>query len=76
MVATGSFLGWCELRVLALEQLEPFLVAAYVEELAGELAAASVKQHLAALRMLFDYLVVGQVLPHKPADAVRAAPSS
>jgi len=47
------------------------VVAAYVEELGGELAAASVKQHLAALRMLFDYLVVGQVLAHNPATAVR-----
>jgi site-specific recombinase XerD len=71
VLATGRFLGWCERRGLGLEQLEPFLVASYVEELAGELAAASVKQHLAALRMLFDYLVVGQVLPHNPADAVR-----
>jgi integrase len=31
----------------------------------------TVKQHLAALRMLFDYLVVGQVLPFNPATAVR-----
>ena len=67
----GRFLAWCADRSLALEQLEPILVASYVEELAAELAVASVKQHLAALRMLFDYLVVGQVLPHNPADAVR-----
>jgi site-specific recombinase XerD len=69
--AAGRFLSWCERRSLSLEQLEPFLVASYVEELAAVVAAASVKQHLAALRMLFDYLVVGQVLPHNPADAVR-----
>jgi len=31
----------------------------------------SVKQHLAAIRMLFDYLVVGQVLPMNPAASVR-----
>jgi site-specific recombinase XerC len=30
-----------------------------------------VKQRLAALRMLFDWMVVGQVLPVNPADAVR-----
>lgn len=70
--ATGRFLAWCEARGLALEQLEPFLVAAYVEELSAGLSVASVKQHLAALRMLFDYLVIGQVLPHNPADAVRS----
>ena len=36
------------------------IVAAYIEQLSGALAPASVKQHLAALRMLFDWLVVGQ----------------
>jgi site-specific recombinase XerD len=69
--AVGRFLAWWEVRGLTLETLYPFLVASYVEELAATLAVASVKQHLAALRMLFDYLVVRQVLPHNPADAVR-----
>jgi site-specific recombinase XerC len=69
--AIGRFLTWCEAGGLALAQLEPWLVATYVELLARELAASSVKQNLAALRMFFDYLVVGQVLPHNPADAVR-----
>lgn len=35
------------------------------------LEAPSVKQHLAAIRMLFDWLVVGQVVPHNPASSVR-----
>jgi site-specific recombinase XerC len=30
-----------------------------------------IKQHLAAIRMLFDYLVVGQILAINPAHAVR-----
>ena len=47
------------------------VVAAYVEELTRALSPASVKQHLAALRMLFDWLVVGQVLPFNPASSVR-----
>ena len=47
------------------------VVAAYVEQLSGTLSAPSVKQHLAALRMLFDWLVVGQVLPFNPASSVR-----
>jgi site-specific recombinase XerD len=67
----GRFLTWRETRGIALDELEPFLVASYVEELAAKLAAASVKQHLAALRMLFDYLVVGQVLAHNAAAVVR-----
>ncbi len=70
-VAVSRFLAWCEARGFALEQLEPVIVAAYVEQLAGEMAAPSVKQHLAALRMLFDYLVIGQVIPFNPAASVR-----
>jgi site-specific recombinase XerD len=30
-----------------------------------------VKQHLAAIRMLFDYLVIGQIIPMNPASSVR-----
>ena len=33
--------------------------------------ASGVKQHLAAVRMLFDWLVIGQVVPMNPAAAVR-----
>jgi hypothetical protein len=69
--ATARFAGWCEARGLALEALEPVLVAAYVEELQGQVAAPSVKQHLAGIRMLFDYMVTGGVLRFNPAAAVR-----
>ena len=70
--AAGTFLRWCEARGLAeLRQIQPVHVAAYVEELSRELAAPSVKQHLACLRMLFDWLVTGQVLPSNPAHSVR-----
>jgi len=34
-------------------------------------APPTVKQHLAAIRMLFDWLVTGQVIPMNPASAVR-----
>jgi len=47
------------------------LVASYIEELGQSLDRPSVKQHLAAIRMLFDYLVVGQVVKMNPAGAVR-----
>jgi hypothetical protein len=33
-------------------------------------AAGDEQQQLAAIRMLFDWLVVGQVVPHNPASAV------
>ena len=69
--AVGQFMSWVEERGLRLDQLEPIVVAAYVEQLGHERSAPTVKQHLAAIRMLFDYLVVGQVLPFNPAAAVR-----
>ena len=46
-------------------------VAGYIEELGTSHAAPSVKQSLAAIRMLFDWLVVGQVVPGNPASVVR-----
>src|SRR5665213_2258941 len=46
-------------------------VATYIEELQLEVSAPSVKQQLAAIRMLFDWLVIGQVVPNNPAAAVR-----
>lgn len=69
--AVGSFLVWCEERVLALAQIEPMIVAAYVEELTKSHAPQTVKQNLAAIRMLFDWMVVGQVIPFNPASSVR-----
>jgi integrase/recombinase XerD len=70
--AAGAFLRWCEARGLAeLRQVQPVHVAAYIEELGRTLAAPSVKQHLACLRMLFDWFVTGQVLPSNPAHSVR-----
>ena len=71
LAAVRRFAKWCERRGVALDQVEPMVVAAYIEQLSGVLSPASVKQHLAALRMLFDWLVVGQVLPFNPASSVR-----
>lgn len=68
--AASEFATWCAGRGLNdLRQVQPVHVAAYIEGL--PLAAPTVKQRLAALRMLFDWLVVGQVLPMNPASAVR-----
>ena len=65
------FADWCEARDLTLDRVEPMLVAAYIEQLTKTYAPATVKQHLAAIRMLFDWLVVGQVIPFNPASSVR-----
>ena len=70
--ATRRFAEWCEPRGISeLAGVEPFHVAAFVKELQGEFSPPTVKQHLAALRMLFDWLVTGHVLDVNPAHAVR-----
>jgi len=46
-------------------------VAEYIELLQGKRSAPTVKQHLACIRMLFDRLVIGQILPTSPAHSVR-----
>jgi site-specific recombinase XerD len=69
--AVSAFCLWCESHGLALDQLSPMVVAMYVEQLTASHAAPTVKQHLAAIRMLFDWLVVGQVVPVNPAASVR-----
>ena len=69
--ASTTFFGWCEEHGLALNSIRPVHVAAWVEQLQQTQSAPSVKQQLAAVRMLFDWLVVGQVAPMNPAAAVR-----
>lgn len=70
--ATVEFADWCEGHGLReLSAIQPVHVAAYLEGLRERLAAPSVKLHLAAIRMLFDWLVVGQVVPNNPASSVR-----
>ena len=67
--AVGQFLGWCEARSLGLRDVSPLHIAAYIRTHPG--SVPTVKQHLAAIRMLGDWLVVNQVLPVNPAAAVR-----
>lgn len=70
--AVAQFSAWCESKGLFdLTRIEPMHVAAYVEELGRTHAKPTVKQHLAAIRMLFDWLVTGQVIATNPAHAVR-----
>ena len=67
--AVGQFLAWCAARGLVLTAVSPLHVAAYIRTHPG--SAHTVKQHLAALRLLGDWLVVSQVLPVNTAAAVR-----
>lgn len=70
-IAVSRFSAWCEKHKITLEAVEPIHVAAYIEQLMQTHAKPSVKQHLAAIRMLFDWLVTGQVIPISPAASVR-----
>jgi site-specific recombinase XerD len=64
------FLTWCDARGLRdLRDIKPIIVAAYIEQHPG--SPPTVKQHLAAIRMLLDWLVTGQIIPMNPASAVR-----
>jgi site-specific recombinase XerD len=56
---------------LTFTAIRPFDVAAWVKELQENHWAPGVKQQLAAVRMLFDWLITGQVMPMNPAAAVR-----
>lgn len=68
--AAEDFAVWCALhRLRELRDIGPVHIAAYIEGLT--LSTPSIKLHLAALRSLFDWLVVGQVIAHNPASSVR-----
>src|ERR1700722_18328541 len=72
MNATRRFADWgASKEIHELAQVEPFHVAAFVHDLQDELSPPSVKHHLAAIRMLFDWLVAGHVIEANPAHAVR-----
>lgn len=65
------FASWTEAHGLAFETIDSVMAATYVESLRRELSAATVKQHLAALRVLSDWLVTGGALAVNPFAAVR-----
>lgn len=46
------------------------MIATYIKQHGG--SVPTVKQHLAAINMLFDWLVTGQILPMNPAASVKA----
>ena len=69
----GAFLAWCEIETgLALGMIEPMVVAACVEKLLKDgLSKPTVKHYLAAIRMMFDWMVTGGILAMNPASAAR-----
>lgn len=70
--AVGDFCAWLEARGIEdIVKVNSFVVAAWVEHMQQEYPAPTVKQRLAAIRMMFDWLATGGILPFNPATAVR-----
>ena len=70
--AVASFLLWCDdHKVPSITEVRPLHVAAWIEGRTRAQSASTVKQQLAAIRHLFDWLVTGQVIPTNPAASVR-----
>src|SRR5258707_525671 len=68
--AIGEFLDWCQRAGFRhLEDIEPIHVAAYIESHSG--SAATIKQHMAAIRMLFSWLTEKGILAMNPAREVK-----
>ncbi|MBR8360590.1 tyrosine-type recombinase/integrase [Burkholderia vietnamiensis] len=70
--AAGDFLAWCAgAGVPSITAVQPLHVASWIELQTQTLSAPTVKQRLAAIRHLFDWLVTGQIVAHNPAASVR-----
>ena len=70
--AATEFFDWLEAKgVTQLAAIESVHVATYIEQLSRARTAPTVKLRLAALRHLFDWMVIGQIMPTNPAAAVR-----
>ena len=67
--ACWQFFDWCAAHGLELTTVRPFHVAAWIEDFPG--SKPTIKQKLAAVRMLYDFLVVRQITPSNPAHSVR-----
>ena len=75
--AVCSFFACCDKhRVGEIADIEPLHLAAYIESLGQSMAKPTVKQHLAAVRMLFDWLVTGQVVAVNPRTRCTAPSTS
>jgi hypothetical protein len=70
--AIEQFLAWVERAgYQQLEDIEPITVAAYIETLQRQAAPPTVKQHMAAIRMMFSWLTEKGVLAMNPAREVK-----
>jgi site-specific recombinase XerD len=69
--AITRFFSWCDQQKrVRLAEIQPRHIAAYIAVLSKHVQKPTVRQHLAAVRMLFDSLVTWRVIPENPARAV------
>ena len=70
--AVSQLFGWLHERgIVRLADIQPVHIAAWVEEKTQTQNPQTVKQHLAAVKKLFDWLVIGQIVPSNPATIVK-----
>src|SRR5262249_16417439 len=70
--ALGSFFAFLDGRA-RIQDIGPLDVRDYLEAAkANGLSTATLKQHMAAIRMLFNHLVTGAVFEHNPSLSVKA----
>jgi site-specific recombinase XerC len=71
-IRRSTVLAWAERAGYQdLEDIEPITVAAYIEILQHQAAPPTVKQHMAAIRMLFSWLTEKGALAMNPAREVK-----
>ena len=66
-VAWRSFLAFCSARGLELESVKAYHVGAWLDQHPG--SRSTQRQHLAAVRLLFDSLMMRGVVEYNPAPA-------
>ncbi|WP_261925961.1 tyrosine-type recombinase/integrase [Methylorubrum sp. GM97] len=74
VMAVGKFCTWLKRYGLrSITDVSSIHIAVYVEELGRSHSASTVEQRLAAIRMMFDWLATGGVLPFNPVSGVRGS---
>jgi len=68
--AIVRFCAWADHRGHVLEELTPVLVSIYVEQLGLRSPLPTVKLHLAAIQLLFDWFVAAGMVTSNPAQRV------
>ncbi|MGC4026169.1 MAG: tyrosine-type recombinase/integrase [Mesorhizobium sp.] len=68
-----ELMNWAEsVGIEDVRLIQPVHVATWVEDISKRYSVSSVKQKLAAVKMLFDWLVTGQIIPTNPANSVKS----